>query len=45
MQAFEDEEQALTKAHEVAQSNRPSRLINIKNGKEVEVQNYPRIPL
>ncbi|MFD1187574.1 M50 family metallopeptidase [Pontibacter rugosus] len=45
VQAFEDEEQALTKAHEVAQSNRPSRLINIKNGKEVEVQNYPRIPL
>lgn len=45
VQAFEDEEQALAKAHEVAQGNRPSRLINNKNGKEVEVQNYPRIPL
>lgn len=45
VQAFGEEEQAITKAHEVAQENRPSRLVNSKNGKEVEVQNYPRIPL
>ncbi|RDV11499.1 hypothetical protein DXT99_24515 [Pontibacter diazotrophicus] len=45
VQAFRDKEQALTKAHEVAQLNRPSRLVNIKSGKEVEVQNYPRVPL
>lgn len=45
VQTFEEEEKALAKAHEVAQSNRPSRLVNSKNDKEVEVQNYPRIPL
>lgn len=43
--AFTDEGQALAKAHEVAQSNRPSRLLNSKSGKEVEVRNYPRVPL
>lgn len=45
VQAFQDEEEALTKAQEVAQNNRPSRLINNKSGKETEVWNYPRIPL
>jgi hypothetical protein len=45
VEAFTDEEQALAKAHEVAQSNRPSRLLHTKNGKEVEVFNYPRVPL
>ncbi|MCC9168810.1 site-2 protease family protein [Pontibacter harenae] len=45
VQAFEDEAQALAKAHEVAQSNRPSRLLNSKSGQEYEVQNYPRVPL
>ncbi|MCC9135792.1 M50 family metallopeptidase [Pontibacter silvestris] len=45
VQAFTEEEQALAKAHEVAQNNRPSRLLNSKNGQEVEVRNYPRVPL
>ncbi|EJF10709.1 site-2 protease family protein [Pontibacter sp. BAB1700] len=45
VQAFEGEEQALEKAHEVAQQNRPSRLKIFKSGKETEVQNYPKIPL
>ncbi|PRY14202.1 hypothetical protein CLV24_10412 [Pontibacter ummariensis] len=45
VQAFDDEEQALAKAHEVAQQNRPSRLLNSKSGEETEVENYPRIPL
>ena len=45
VQTFEDEEQALAKAHEVAQQNRPSRLVNSRSGKETEVQNYPKVPL
>ncbi|NJB86756.1 hypothetical protein GGR26_002533 [Lewinella marina] len=45
VQAFEEEEQALKKAQEVAQKNRPSRLLNSIDGKEVEVHNYPRLPL
>ncbi|MBC5992200.1 M50 family metallopeptidase [Pontibacter cellulosilyticus] len=45
VQAFDDEEQAVTKAHEVAQQNRPSRLVNSKSGKETEVGNYPKVPL
>ncbi|PVY42371.1 site-2 protease family protein [Pontibacter virosus] len=43
--SFHEEEEALARAHELAQSNRPSRLVNTKNGKEVEVFNYPRVPL
>ncbi|AHM58746.1 hypothetical protein D770_02385 [Flammeovirgaceae bacterium 311] len=45
VQTFQDEEEALEKAHEVARNNRPSRLINSKSGEEKEVRNYPRIPL
>jgi hypothetical protein len=45
VQSFDDEEKALNKAHEVAQQNRPSRLVNNKSGQETEVQNYPKIPL
>lgn len=45
VQAFDDEEQALARAHEVAQQNRPSRLLHSKSGEEIEVQNYPRVPL
>jgi len=45
LQAFQDEEKALEKAQEVAQKNRPSRLINSKSGEEKEVGNYPIIPL
>lgn len=39
------EKEALAKARELAQRNRPSRIINSVDGKEKEVQNYPRIPL
>ncbi|ARS34680.1 site-2 protease family protein [Pontibacter actiniarum] len=45
IQAFEDKQEAYRKAHEVAQGNRPSRLLNSKNGEEVEVRNYPKVPL
>ncbi len=45
VQAFQDEEKALEKAQEIAQKNRPSRLINSKSGEEKEVRNYPIIPL
>lgn len=45
VQAFKNEEEAIAKAQEVAQNNRPSRLINSKSGKEIEVRNYPKIPL
>lgn len=42
---FKDEEEALKKAREIAQKNRPSRIVNSINGEEKEVQNYPRVPL
>ncbi|AKD03658.1 site-2 protease family protein [Pontibacter korlensis] len=45
VQAFNDEEEALAKAHEVAKSNRPSRLLNSRSGEETEICNYPRVPL
>ncbi|MFT2008694.1 site-2 protease family protein [Pontibacter sp. 13R65] len=45
IEAFADEAQALTKAHQVAQLNRPSRLLSTKGGKEAELINYPRVPL
>ncbi|WP_255474322.1 hypothetical protein [Pontibacter qinzhouensis] len=45
VEAFADEAQALAKAHEVAQSCRPSRLLSSKGGKETEIFNYPRVPL
>lgn len=43
--SYEEEEDALKKAHEVARENRPSRIINSKGDEEREVQNYPKIPL
>ncbi|WP_018479337.1 site-2 protease family protein [Pontibacter roseus] len=42
---FKEEEDALDRAHQLAQENRPSRLLHTKSGKEVEVSNYPRVPL
>ena len=42
---FDSEEDALARAHELAQKDRPSRLLNNKNGEEFEVSNYPRVPL
>ncbi|MFD2513257.1 M50 family metallopeptidase [Pontibacter locisalis] len=45
IKAFDHEKEALDKAQEEAQQNRPSRLLNSKSGKETEVQNYPKVPL
>ena len=45
MDTFEDEEEACNKAREVAKNYRPSRVINVKDGEEKEIHNYPRIPL
>lgn len=42
---FDHEKEALETARKIAQNNRPSRIVNSKNGEEKEVQNYPRIPL
>lgn len=43
--SFQDEEEALIKAQEIARNHRPSRVLNSKSGEEKEVHNYPRIPL
>lgn len=40
-----EENEALKRARKIAQYNRPSRIISKKDGREKEVQNYPRIPL
>ena len=45
VQAFEGEEDACNKAKEIAANYRPSRILNVKNGEEKEIHNYPRIPL
>lgn len=39
------EEEALETARKIAENNRPSRIISQIDGKEKEIQNYPRIPL
>ena len=40
-----EQDEALERARDLAQKNRPSKIIHSKNGKEKEVQNYPRTPL
>lgn len=45
VETFHDEDKALARAHELAESHRPSRLLHTKNGEEVEVFNYPKVPL
>ncbi|KEO75906.1 site-2 protease family protein [Anditalea andensis] len=45
VQAFKDEQDACNKAKEIAKSYRPSKIVNIKDGEETEIHNYPRIPL
>lgn len=45
VQSFENEDDACNKAKEIAQDTRPSRIINVKDGEEKEIHNYPRIPL
>lgn len=45
METFDNEEDALEKARNVAKENRPSRILRVMSDTEKEVQNYPRIPL
>lgn len=45
VKAFENEDDACNKAREIAEKARPSRILNVKNGLEKEIHNYPRIPL
>lgn len=45
VQSTEQEKEAMAKAKELAQANRPSRIIHISEDSEREVQNYPRIPM
>jgi hypothetical protein len=45
VETFKEEDEALARAHQLAESHRPSRLLHTKNGKEVEVFNYPKVPL
>ena len=45
VEAFENEEEACSKAREVAKNYRPSKVVNVKDGEEKEIHNYPRIPL
>lgn len=45
VETFHDEDKALARAQELAESHRPSRLLHTKNGEEVEVFNYPKVPL
>lgn len=43
--SFEEEKQAVEKAHQMARDNRPSKILNSKEGEETEIHNYPKIPL
>jgi len=45
IEALREENTAISRAHQLAQSNRPSRVLQTKAGKEIEVNNYPRVPL
>lgn len=43
--SYENEQDAIEKAREIARNNRPSKIMNTKEGQEIEIHNYPRIPL
>lgn len=45
VETFREEDRALARAHQLAQSNRPSRVLHIKRGQEKEVSNFPRVPV
>ncbi len=45
IESFENEEDALNKAHKIARENRPSRILRSHGDEKKEIQNYPRIPL
>lgn len=42
---YEAEQDALDKANEIANKNRPSKVTSSKDGERKEISNYPRIPL
>jgi len=41
---YSDHGEALRKAREIAERNRPSKVLNCKEDSEEEIQNFPRIP-
>lgn len=45
LDTFDNQEDAVSGTREIARNNRPSRIVLIKEGKEEEIQNYPRVPL
>lgn len=45
LDTFDNEKDATSGARKVALQNRPSRITLTREGKEEEIQNYPRIPL
>ncbi|WP_242917983.1 site-2 protease family protein [Pontibacter liquoris] len=45
VETFKEEDKALARAHQLAKDNRPSRLLHTLHGKEMEVSNYPKVPL
>lgn len=45
IESFKNEDDAFNSAREIAKNARPSRIVNIKDGEEKEIHNYPRIPL
>jgi hypothetical protein len=45
LHTHDDENEAFNIVREIADKNRPSRILNSKDGEEKEIQNFPRIPL
>ncbi|ALI99941.1 site-2 protease family protein [Rufibacter tibetensis] len=45
LETSRDEDTAIARAHQLAQNTRPSRVLQTKAGEEIEVCNYPRVPL
>ena len=45
IQAFTKKDDAHERAREIPINDRPSLIINVRDGEEKEVHNYPRIPL
>ncbi|QMU27862.1 site-2 protease family protein [Adhaeribacter radiodurans] len=45
METLKEESTAIERAQQIAKSNRPSRVIQSKEGQEMEIGNYPKVPL
>lgn len=45
LDTFSNKDEAISQARKIARHHRPSRILFIQDGKEEEIQNYPRIPL